>query len=453
MFLKSILLRRGIRSDKIWGNSLLFREPFRRIPFYLDTYALNKSQYWPREEIKKLGLERFAEIVKRASTIPFWKDRFQKAGIDPDNFRESDIVRIPILTKKDFQDRNVSEYTVPELIPKSRKYSTSGSTGRPFNFYHDQQYELRSSAVSERQFRAAGDGERFPVILMRGRPHVGFDYARHHFFFLQGYNSVRHRVRDLEKLVSSFPNGVILYGVGSSLAELASVCRELHISLPLRCVLSTGEELRDPQRREIEKTFQTQVRLTYGLSEMRRLGFECAHRRIHINEDVAYYFEITDDYGIPLPVGESGRLIVTGFENRVMPFIRYDTGDVAVISEGPCPCGLTLRTLEFQGRQIKLLYVGDDRTISLMDFSVLFNTYYDAIRQYQVIRTGECAFTMHIVCGTQFDEEKTKNELMERFKFHVHPRVQIEWEIVDSIPEGPNGKAVYFVDAFNKNKA
>src|SRR3989344_792112 len=184
---------------------------------------------------------------------------------------------------------------------------------------------------------------------------------------------------------------------------------------------------------------------------MRRLGFECAHRRIHINEDVAYYFEITDDYGIPLPVGESGRLIVTGFENRVMPFIRYDTGDIGVIREDQCQCGRTLRTIEFQGRQAKLLHVGDARKVSLTDISVLFNMYYDAIRQYQIVRTGECSFTMRIVRGVQFDEEKTKNELMERFKFHIHPHVQIEWEIIDSIPEGPNGKAVYFVDAFNKD--
>jgi len=448
MFHKSILLRRGIRSDKIWGNSLLFREPFRRIPFYLDTYALNKSQYWPREEIKKLGLERFAETVKRASVIPFWKERFAQVGVSPNNFCESDIVRIPILTKKDFQDRNVSEYTVPELIPKSRKYSTSGSTGRPLNVYRDPQFELRSSAIEERMFRAVGDGERFPVILMRNGPHMGFDYTKYHFFFLQGYNSIRHRIRELEKFLSSFPEEVILYSLGSSLLELARVCRDLQISLPLRCVVSVAEELRDSQKMEISNILRVCVRTVYSAKEVRQLAFECEHRRLHITEE-SIYFEITDDNGTQLPSGTRGRIVVTGFENRVMPFIRYDTGDIGIIREDPCPCGRTLRTLEFQGRQVQLLHVGGDRTISLMDFFFLFDEYFNSIRQFQIVRTGECTFTMRIVPGLLFDEERIKRELT--FKFRIHPHVQVEWEIVDFIPEGPNGKAVYFVDKFESN--
>lgn len=446
MFLKSILLRRGLRSDTIWCNTLLFREPFRRIPFNLDVYALNKSQYWPREEIKKLGMERFAETVKHASRIPFWKERFAKAGIDPDNFGESDIARIPILYKKDFQDRDVSEYTVPELLPRSRKYSTSGSTGRPLDVYREPQFELRSSAIEERMFLTAGEGKHFPIVLMRVSKHMGFDYAKYHFFFLRGYNSVRHRVMELEKFLSSFPEKVILYSLGSSLLELASVCRDLRISLPLRCVISIAEELRDSQKKEISDSLKVCVRNVYSAKEVRQLAFECEHNRLHMTEE-SIYFEIVDDYGTSLPSGTKGRLVVTGFENRVMPFIRYYTGDIGVIHDNPCPCGRTLRTIEFQGRQVKLLNVGDGRTVSLMDFFFLFDAHYDAIRQYQIVRTGERDFTMCIVIGPLFNK-KIEHKLTEQFRFRIHPHVQIKWEIVDSIPEGPNGKAQYFIDKF-----
>ena len=450
MFFESILHRRDLRSDRIWASPLLFHEPFRRVPFYLDTWALLKSQYWPHEKIDKLSSERFAETVRHASQIPFWKERFAKAGIDPRNFHENDIARIPILSKKDFLDRDIAEYTVPELLPKSREYHTSGSTGRPLNFYHDQQFELRSSAVSERMFLAAGDGRRFPVIFMKSRLHMGFNFAKYYFFFLRGYNSVRHRVQELEKLISSFPGEVIVFGLGSSLLELARVCQELHLSLPLHCVLATGEKLSDFQRREIEKALRTRVRVSYGMSEIRRLGFECARHRIHLNEE-SVYFEITDDNGTPLPPGGKGRLVVTGFENHVMPFIRYDTGDIAVISKDPCPCERTLRTIEFHGRQVKLLHVGNGRTVSLLDFSFLFDTYHEAVRQFQIIRTGEYSFLVRIVKGTRFKGEKTKLTITEQFKTSIHPKTEIQWEIVNSIPEGPNGKALYFIDKFEKN--
>ncbi|MFA5998196.1 MAG: hypothetical protein WC814_02310 [Candidatus Paceibacterota bacterium] len=447
MFLKSILLRKGLRSDTIWANPLLLREPFRRIPFYLDMYALSKSQYWPREKLKQLGFERFAEIVKHAATIPFWKERFAAAGIDPDNFHESDIARIPVLSKKDFQDRDIAEYTVPELLLKSRRYSTSGSTGRPLMFYHDPAFELRSPAAFGRMFRTAGDGEHFPVIGVRKTAHfyVG-DYMKYHLFYVKGYNDVRHRIRELEKLISAFPGKVILVGLGSTMLELARVCREFNMSFPLYCVFVSGEELRSSQRKEIEEELHADVRTWYGVGEMLRPGAECSHHRLHVSEEMVY-FEIIDSHGTPLPPGTKGRLIVTGFENQVMPFIRYDTGDIGVLNNDPCPCGRTLRTLEFQGRKMKLLHVGDGRTVSLLDFSAIFDTYPRAIHQFQIVRTGECAFTMRIVPGTKFDKKRTKL-FAKQFKLRIHPNVAIEWETVDFIPEGPNGKALYFIDKF-----
>ena len=39
--------------------------------------------------------------------------------------------------------------------------------------------------------------------------------------------------------------------------------------------------------------------------------------------------------------GEKGNVCVTGLNNRCMPFIRYDLGDVAILREGKeCSCGI-----------------------------------------------------------------------------------------------------------------
>jgi phenylacetate-CoA ligase len=52
--------------------------------------------------------------------------------------------------------------------------------------------------------------------------------------------------------------------------------------------------------------------------------------------------EIVDDRGRDVRAGERGRVIVTGLYNYVMPFIRYELGDIAVAGAGNCPCGRTL---------------------------------------------------------------------------------------------------------------
>jgi phenylacetate-CoA ligase len=52
--------------------------------------------------------------------------------------------------------------------------------------------------------------------------------------------------------------------------------------------------------------------------------------------------EIVDEDGKQCPSGQLGRILVTTLNNTAMPLIRYDTDDLAVSLDGPCPCGRTL---------------------------------------------------------------------------------------------------------------
>jgi len=100
---------------------------------------------------------------------------------------------------------------------------------------------------------------------------------------------------------------------------------------------------------------------------------------------------------------------------------------------------------------MKLLHIGDEYTVSLLDFSILLDAYYDTISQFQIVRTGERTFVMRIVKRIGFNEQKACSDLTEQFRSCIHPDVQIEWEFVEFISEGPSGKALYFIDKFEKN--
>jgi phenylacetate-CoA ligase len=68
--------------------------------------------------------------------------------------------------------------------------------------------------------------------------------------------------------------------------------------------------------------------------------------------------EIVDEEGRACGPGETGRIVITGLSNFAMPLIRYDTGDLAEVGDGPCPCGRTLPSFgEIVGRYGRAAYL------------------------------------------------------------------------------------------------
>lgn len=443
MLTENTLLKRLLRSDNIWVNPL-FRNPLLwKIPFRMDIYALAKSQYWPREKMVVMQNLRLRSLAIAAAKIPFWNERITKALGQVSSLDTKTLVGLPITTKDELRATFVRQATSADQGTQWSDH-TSGSTGKPFQFVHDMHYELRSYGICERMFRTAGTGIGYPVITMRSRRRRGMFLGKSGiFFYLRSYNSLRYRMRALVELASRYPNGVIIQGFSSSLVELARLLEEGRITLPARAVVATGEGISTTQRNNIENSLKTKLYMAYTARELGWLAFECEHRRLHINEEWAY-LEIVDKAGIPLPSGVEGHILVTTFDNIAMPFIRYDTGDRGIIEGSTCSCGRTLRTLRLTGRVVELLSLPDGRIVSLLDVSSAFDEYWSAVRQYQIIRTGPLSFRIKIIPGTHFAD--IKEDLEAKLVRVLHPRAQMEWEIVQIIAESAGGKAVYFVD-------
>ncbi len=89
-------------------------------------------------------------------------------------------------------------------------------------------------------------------------------------------------------------------------------------------------------------------------------GAECfAHRGHHIPDD-AHYIEVVDVHGgHPLPPGRRGLVVVTNLTLGRTLYVRFQTGDVGELVDGPCPCGRTTPVLELYGRLEDCVVVGD----------------------------------------------------------------------------------------------
>lgn len=440
MNLDRVLLKRGVRSDSFWTRPFAFRY-LARLPFFLDVHALMASQYWPRAQLDSLQDARIRDTAVLACAMPFWADRFRASAIDPRAMTRHDVRRLPVTSKADLVGWPVEEYT---RLPKYGFWydQTSGSTGKPFAFVHDNHYALRSYAVCERMFRAAGKTSSTPLITIRARWRPGVLKSNGYYFFLKGFTSLKFRLRELVDFVRPFGTPIILQSFSSVLIELARLAEEKKTTLPLRSVIATGEGLSSEQRGRIAYALHTDVYMGYTTRELGWLGFECAEHRMHINEEWAYV-EVVDESGMPLPDGREGRILVTTFDNRVMPFIRYMTGDLGTIATEPCPCGRTLKTIRIAGRNVEIISLPEGRTVSLLDVAGAFDVFWRSLRQYQIAQRSASHFHVTVVPLPPF--EGARQALEEKLISLLHPTVRITWETVNEIPESVGGKAVYFV--------
>jgi phenylacetate-coenzyme A ligase PaaK-like adenylate-forming protein len=131
---------------------------------------------------------------------------------------------------------------------------------------------------------------------------------------------------------------VALRGYPSRLCEVATKLYGRSLP-PVIAVICTGECLFEYQRTLLEAIFQAPVIEEYGCQETGISGLTCPEAgRLHLDSDRCLY-EIID-----------GQLVTTDLFNRIMPLVRYKSGDLIKLNSQPCPCGRPGLTGNLLGR-------------------------------------------------------------------------------------------------------
>jgi phenylacetate-CoA ligase len=125
------------------------------------------------------------------------------------------------------------------------------------------------------------------------------------------------------------------------LVRLTEIARERGRPGPMKLLMGGGEGITPRTRAALEAFWGAPLCMTYASTEAATiLAFECTHRAgYHVNE-FDFHLEIAE----PDPDGY-GEIVLTTVNRRVMPLIRYRTGDVARWMPEACPCGLPFRRL------------------------------------------------------------------------------------------------------------
>lgn len=276
---------------------------------------------------------------RRAARSRFYGESFRRAGIDPRRTRRPEDLGEFYLTPDVLKSRPEALLCgTPELAIES-----SGTSGHVTRVYLDRAeleysarqggllYALYGLRAGDRLLCALDLGFGLGALLVER----GVRYTRL-FAMVPGRVDPEEAYRRLGDYRFD-----VLVADPFWLARLTEIARERGRPGRLKLLMGGGEGISARTRAEFERFWEAPLCMTYASTEAATtLGFECLARAgYHVNE---FDFHVEIDR----PDAEGyGEIVLTTVNRRVMPIIRYRTGDVARWLAGPCRCGLPFRRL------------------------------------------------------------------------------------------------------------
>lgn len=251
---------------------------------------------------------------------------------------------LPVMTKKDFQKPLSERLSIGFTEKNIFKNKTSGSSGDPFIFAKDKYTHALTWASNMYRF---------------GWYNIDFNtsyQARFYGIPLDFIGNLKERLKDilscryrfsifdlsdevLEKVLQKFKTKKFDYinGYTSSIVLFAKYLKGKDIILnqvcpTLKVCIVTSEMLFEDDKKMMETYFGVPVINEYGASELDLIAFENPNGEWQINAETLYV-EFLNDNNIPVENGNEGRVVITSLYNLAHPFIRYDIGDLGILSK------------------------------------------------------------------------------------------------------------------------
>ncbi len=323
----------------------------------------------PRESLEVIQLRRLQTTLDRVyAAVPFYRRKFQEAGITPADIRSlEDLRRLPFTTKQDLRDNYPYGMFAVPMDNVVRIHASSGTTGKPTVVGYTAR-DIGTWAELMARALAAGGASRGDIIhnaygygLFTGGlgVHYGAEKLGASVIPISGGNTKRQILimKDFRPTILTCTPSYALH-LGEVAEEMGVDFRELHFKSGVFGAEPWSEEM----RQEIERKLNLSAVDIYGLSEVLGPGVavECldAKNGLHIAED-HFLAEIIDpDTGEPLPDGEKGELVFTSITKEAFPVIRYRTRDISALNREPCICGRThVRMSRVTGRSDDMLII------------------------------------------------------------------------------------------------
>ena len=389
-----------------------------------------------------------------------YRKKLDEAGVRPDDIQSlDDMQRLPFATADDLR----AGYPFPLLsVPESqvvRIHASSGTTGKRKILSYTQKdiddwihffarcYEMAGLTPEDRVQIAVGYG-----VWTAG---AGFQLGCEKFGAMAipvGPGNVDMQCQFLVDLQSTAM--CCTASMGLLMAEEIKK-RGLKDKIALKKMIFGSERSSDAMRKRIKDLLGLADMFDIpGMTELYGpgTGLDChKHEGIHYWADY-YIIEIVDPVTLePVPMGETGEMVLTTLCKEAAPLIRYRTRDLTRLMDKPCSCGNILPMHD------RILGRSDDmiifRAVNIYPGQIdqVLSTIPDASCEYQVHldrkEDGKDYMSIRVECEEDFDQSR-RPALAESIVQEIKNRIMVsaDVEILDygSLPRSERKSKRFF---------
>lgn len=401
--------------------------------FISQTRELEASESMSGDQLAELQLSKLRDLCEYCyAASPFYKRRFDEAGVCPETVTFEKFATLPLLDKEQVL-ASYDEISVP--IPGEGSYAaeTGGSSGRRLVVMNSDECFYRENAFAMHFYGT-----------------LGYDFRRSKLAYFGGdgstlvttsplYRMVRCNTKLLNegnlaeavRRIDAFAPDY-LRGLTSSVSFFAQLLSQTGMRLRKRPkgVFLQSENIHPYQLRQFEEAFGCPVRISYGSTERTVFGEQVAW-----DGDTPVY-KFNRLYGLTEIV--DGHIVGTGFINRRMPLLRYEIDDAVEPRAG----GYAIkghRNVPVVGRNGEHI-----STASLCDLGESASR----LLSFQFVQDEPGRLRMDYITASELDDAE-KDALLRSLGSKFMGNMECELRRVDVLQLTPRGKRTLLIQRLN----
>lgn len=333
--------------------------------------------------------------------IPFYKQFEYIKSIE-------ELKKIPVVDKETIT-RNPALFINSELKSRGLKSNTGGSSGTPFSFLIEKGITRSKEAAHFGWYwNQYGFNSGDKVLMIRGKSlqnNGNYEYqVIGNKLVVSCYNLNQSSLKEIyteilkfkPKFIHAYPSSLLIFT-----KELQVYLKNDSPDFRVDAIFLGSEYLFEHDEKLFNSFYKSNIITWYGHSECLIHGGKC-----NLSGDYHFYpfygfLELIDKNGLVInEPNVEGRIVATGFDNNVMPLIRYDTGDLGVYSEkNVCECGFRGKSLsKIVGRGKDFIVLDDYTKVTLTAF--IFGQHhveFEKIKEIQIIQNVKGIIDLHLV--------------------------------------------------------
>lgn len=402
---------------------------------------------WPSKEAQDKRDKYLARLLNHAASTTEFYRKYQ-------DFKS--LQDFPVVNKSIIKEN--LEKILSDKFDKNTLHTvtTSGSTGTPFKIFQDALKRNRHTAENIYFSEQANFFIGARLYYLR----IWNVINKKGFFARWMQNIVMEEIGDLStkgiaSVIEDLRKDRSTKGILAFASTYEGVCRYLNETkvdvsdIKVSSIVAMSETLPETTKQQLQQYFSCPVVCRYSNMENGFVAQQCIadNKEYHINH-ASFIVELLhlerDEVVKP---GERGRIVITDLFNMAMPFIRYDTGDIAIM-QTTSNCSLKTDVFtHIEGRKVDFLYSTNG---GLLSPHVVTNTMwkYPDVIQFQFIQMGAKEYTMKMNMG-----EKTfmkEMNLINDLKVYFGEDAVISIEYVHEIPLLASGKRKKILNLYKK---